>query len=266
MNAGLVNPPAMPASMAAASEEENGPATCADPSPPCVAVTYALSGRRTSRHQTRATRWRRRRRGGRTLRNTRSWAAAPSRPRGHELHGQHLAQPRVHVVMSPSRQSLSVPSGPTVGLRHRPPPQAPTLDHPAGHPNFTGLGQAAPRRWGGCSQLGGGRGTMQVPVRPAGRACSSVRRRASATSTGLSGPPDRSGPRGSAAERLGGWDGRSRRLRFLSEEVGSATALWTGRQAVRSQNPPVPAGPGRDVGPLRRPPGGCARRAWPGCW
>jgi hypothetical protein len=32
MNAGLVNPPAMPASMAAASEEENEPARSAGPS------------------------------------------------------------------------------------------------------------------------------------------------------------------------------------------------------------------------------------------
>ena len=66
-------------SMVAASEEGNGPATCADPSPSCVPITYALNGRRTSRHQTPTSRWRRRRPRGRTPRTTRPWAAGSRR-------------------------------------------------------------------------------------------------------------------------------------------------------------------------------------------
>ena len=44
------------ASMAVASGDGNGPATCADPSPHCVLATYTLTGRPASCHQRRVAR------------------------------------------------------------------------------------------------------------------------------------------------------------------------------------------------------------------
>ena len=84
----------MPASMAAASGDGNGPAVCADPLL-VGGATYALTGRSTSCHQRRVACWRRRR-GDRALPTSRSWAAACRR--SISALGQHSGQSGMLVV------------------------------------------------------------------------------------------------------------------------------------------------------------------------
>ena len=131
MNASAVNPPAMPASMVAASEDGNGPAVCADPLL-VGGATYALTGRSTSRHQRRVACWRRRR-GDRALPPSRSWAASCRRSI-QRASASTPVSPGCWLCILPSVRCL--PSGWTIGLRRRPPPQAATLDRSSDHPIF----------------------------------------------------------------------------------------------------------------------------------
>jgi len=109
--------------MAAASGDGNGPAACAD----LLFVggaTYALTGRTTSRHQRRVACCRRRR-GDRALPPSPSWAASCRRSI-QRASASTPVSPGCWLCILPSVRCL--PSGWTIGLRRRPPPQAATLD------------------------------------------------------------------------------------------------------------------------------------------
>ena len=123
MNPCGVNPPVMAASMAAASGDGNGPAACADPLL-AGGATYALTGRSTSRHQRRVAGCRRRR-GDRALPPSRSCSAS-SRRSIMRASASTPVSPGCWLCILPSVRCL--PSGWTVGLRRRLPPQAATLD------------------------------------------------------------------------------------------------------------------------------------------
>jgi len=89
-----------------------------------VGATYALTGRSTSRHQRRVACWRRRR-GDRALPTSPSWAASCRRSIMRASASTPVS-PGCWLCILPSVRCL--PSGWTIGLRRRPPPQAATLD------------------------------------------------------------------------------------------------------------------------------------------